>query len=131
MKNTMKKITAGLSTIFMSGLATIAPVMATDCGEGKVPTSIIGNDGSGCADATAGGIMNILNLVVEIMTIGIGILAVIGITVTGIQYMTASGNEEQVRKSKRRILEIVIGLAAYVLIYAGLVFLLPDFHPFN
>lgn len=71
---------------------------------------------------------DLLKLVVRIMTVGIGILAAIGIAVSGIQYLTAGGNEEKTRKAKRRIFEIVIGLAAYALIYAALRFLLPDFN---
>lgn len=74
---------------------------------------------------------DILMLVVEIMTIGIGIVGAIGITIAGIQYITAAGNEEQTRKAKRRIFEIVIGFFAYALIYAALSFLIPDFKPFN
>ena len=62
-----------------------------------------------------------------VMTIGIGILGVIGISITGIQYLTAGGSEEKTRKAKRRMFEIVIGLVAYVLIYAALKWLLPSF----
>ena len=65
------------------------------------------------------------------MTVGIGILATIGVVVSGIQYITAGGNEERTRKSKRRIFEIVIGVAAYVLIFAVLNWLIPDFKPFG
>ena len=61
------------------------------------------------------------------MTVGIGILGVVGITIVGIQYLTAGGNEEKTRKAKRRLYEIVIGLVAYVLIYAFLQWLLPNF----
>ena len=71
--------------------------------------------------------MGIIRFVVNILSIGVGIIAVIGITIAGIQYTTAGGNEEQTRKSKRRILEIVIGLAAYALLYAVLQFVLPNF----
>ena len=46
----------------------------------------------------------------------------------GIQYLTAGGNEEQTRKAKRRMLEIVIGIVAYVILYAGLRWLLPEFN---
>lgn len=73
------------------------------------------------------GIECVLNLVVEILSIGVGILGVIGISIAGIQYLTAGGSEEKTRKAKRRILEIVIGLAAYVVIYALLRWLLPTF----
>jgi hypothetical protein len=42
--------------------------------------------------------------------------------------LTAKGNEEQVKKAKRRIAEIVLGLAAYVTVYALLSWLLPGFN---
>lgn len=80
------------------------------------------------AEKNGAGIICILGLVVNIMTIGIGILAVIGITVSGIQYITAGGSEEQTRKAKRRIFEIVLGLAAYAASYLLLHFLLPGFN---
>ena len=65
------------------------------------------------------------------MTIGVGILGVLGITIVGIQYLTAGGNEEKTRKAKRRLFEIVLGLAVYVAIYAILQWLLPGFNGLN
>ena len=61
------------------------------------------------------------------MSIGVGILGVVGITIVGIQYLTAGGNEEKTRTAKRRILDIVIGLAAYAAAYWILQWLLPTF----
>lgn len=81
-----------------------------------------------CGNGSGEGVAHILRLVVDIMTIGIGILGVIGITVVGIQYLTAGGSEEKTRKAKRRMFEIVIGLVAYVLSYAVLRWLLPNFN---
>ncbi len=69
----------------------------------------------------------VLKLVVTILGIGVGILGVIGISVSGIQYLTAGGSEEKTRKAKRRIYEIVIGLALYAVIYFALQWLLPGF----
>ena len=74
------------------------------------------------------GIEQVLSITVDIMTAGIAILAVIGIVISGVQYLTAGGNEEKLKKSKRRIFEIVIGLAAYVIVYALLKWLLPTFN---
>lgn len=82
---------------------------------------------TGCA-SDSDGIGCILRLVVDIMSIGIGILGVIGITIVGIQYLTAGGDEGKTRKAKQRMFEIVIGLVAYVLIYAALRWLLPSFN---
>ena len=130
----MKKILYGLLAVFMGGIVLATPVMAA-CNEvqlqqGCVSTAILGENGCSCDDGKGSDIMRILNLIVSIMTIGVGILGVLGITVVGIQYLTAGGNEEQTRKAKRRLFEIVIGLVAYVLIYALLSWLVPDFHPF-
>ena len=144
----MKKILLSVLSIFVAGIIMVAPVFAdTKC----VPTSVLGDsacdaDGNfkhkidrdhpvgenevscSCDDGEGGSIKEILKLVVDIMSIGVGILAVIGISVSGVQYLTAGGSEEKTRKAKRRILEIVIGLIAYVLIYALLRFLLPGFN---
>ena len=80
-----------------------------------------------CDDGKGSGVLDILRLVVNILSVGVGVLGVLGIVIAGIQYLTSAGNEEQMRKAKRRIFEIVIGLAAYVLIYALLSWLLPGF----
>ncbi len=138
----MKKILLTIVAVFIGILLVGTPVYAK-C----VNTSILGNsacdkDGNfihngnptsseyscSCDDNNGSSIMHILSLVVNIMSVGIGILGVIGISVSGVQYLTAGGNEDQTRKAKRRIFEIVIGLAVYVLIYALLYWLLPGFN---
>lgn len=138
----MKKILLSIAIVFAALVFAVAPVYAdTKC----VPTSVLG--GSACKDGTfihegepdsskgeyncscdsgdGDSVTRILDLVVDIMSIGIGILGVIGISIVGIQYLTAGGNEEKTRKAKRRMFEIVIGLVVYVLIYAILQFLMP------
>ena len=77
------------------------------------------------------GIIKVLSTVADIMSALVAILAIVGIAISGVQYLTASGNEEQLRKSKRRIFEIVIGVAAYFIIYAFLKWLLPGFNGTN
>lgn len=140
----MKKIIFAILAVFISLVLIAAPVSAaTKC----TVTSILGDstckeDGTflhegapssggeyscSCDDGEGGAIMDILKLVVNIMTIGIGILAAVGIAITGTQYLTAGGNEEKTKKAKRRLFEIVIGLIAYLLIYSILYFLLPGF----
>ncbi len=127
----MKKILLCLATIFTSLTLFFAPVSAAgecDCPNGSgVSTTIIGG-GCVCDDGKGSSVLSILNLVVDIMTIGIGILGLIGVTIVGIQYLTAGGNEEKTKKAKRRMFEIIIGLVAYVILYAALKFLLPGFN---
>ncbi len=96
-----------------------APVIEKDT---TVDTTFFGNlrdDSKGC------GIYTVIIFIIDILSLGIGIAAVAGIIISGIYYLTAKGNEEQLTKSKRRIYEIVIGLAAYAVLYAALNFLLP------
>jgi len=124
----MKKILLSilaLTTLLGTALAMPAPALAE--GPNCVQTSILGN-GEVCDNGEGDSIKHILDLVVDIMTIGIGILGVVGISVVGVQYLTAGGSEEKTRKAKRRLFEIVIGLVAYALIYAVLNWLLPGFN---
>lgn len=98
---------------------------------GCVSTAILGENGCSCDDGNGSSVKNILKLVVEIMTVGVGILSVIGISVVGVQYLTAGGDEAQTRKAKRRMLEIVIGVVLYVAAFALMSWLIPDFKPFQ
>ena len=90
---------------------------STDC----PPTAILNI--SGCSDGT--GIYEILALGLSIVTYGVGAAAVIGVIISAYQYITARDNAAQVAKAKNRILQIVIGLAIWVLIWGILQFLLP------
>lgn len=126
----MKKIFTAIVAFALSLSFLGSPVMATS--QSTIFGDALGSENASilkdCASKDGEeSIKCILELVVDIMTIGIGILGVIGISVTGIQYLTAGGSEEKTRKAKRRMFEIVIGLVAYVLIYAILKWLLPSF----
>ena len=127
----MKKLTQKIlpiitSILMMMGLVapafTATPVYAAD----KADAAILKD----CAAEEGGegkGIICVVKLVANIMSVLIGIVGVIGIVVVGIQYLTAGGNEEQTRKAKRRLLEIVVGIGVYALAYGLLNWLLPGF----
>ena len=131
----MRKILLKIGMLMTCGLMLLSPVMnggvvmAAD--DNCVPTNIFTGSEYRCEDGSGSGIKNLLKYVVNVLTIGVGILAAIGIAVAGVQYLTAGGNEEQTRKAKKRILEIVIGIVAYGLIYAALFWLLPGFNGTN
>lgn len=123
----MRKILLSIIMVCMCSILVVTPTFADGCPDNCVETSILGDEhGCSCDDGKGSSIIRILEeFVIPIMTAGIAILAAIGITVSGVQYLTAGGNEEQVKKSKRRIFEIVLGLAAYAVIAALLAWLLP------
>ena len=133
----MKKIAQKFTTIiaaFMMGVGMLAPAIQAAPTYAAGPVSTFGAQAAiltGCAkegeDGQGGGIKCVIRLIIDILSILIGIVGVIGIVWVGIQYMTAGGNEEKTRKAKRRLFEIVIGIAAYAAGYALLSWLLPSF----
>lgn len=81
--------------------------------------------GTVCDSCDGGAIFKILALIIKVLTMGVGVLGVLGIIIAGIMYLTSSGDESKMTKAKRRILEVVIGLIAYGVMFAALQFLLP------
>lgn len=119
---------AGMLAVSLGGSQTVW----ADEDDGCVDTAIVsseGQTGKYCVEKgqEGKGAIEILMMVIDIMTVGVGILGVIGISWAGLTYLTAGGSEEKTRIAKRRMYEIVIGLVAYVLIYAVLKWLLPGF----
>jgi hypothetical protein len=75
--------------------------------------------GSGYADVS--GTEGISDLVARIIFTGLSVLAtifVVLIIISGYQWMTAGGNEEQVAKAKKNISNAVIGLVIILSAYA-------------
>lgn len=114
----MRKVIAYILTLAASLWASM-PVWAEE-----VKTSIIGG-GSVETGKNGEGIFYILNLILTIMTYGVGILATIGIVIAGYTYLTAKDDASKVAKAKERLVQIVIGLAIYAVIWSLLQFLLP------
>lgn len=81
--------------------------------------------GEVCDACNGGGINFVLMYTIEAMIFGIGILAVIGLSVFGIQYLTAGSNSGQTAKAKGRLRNMIIGVITYVVLVAGLQFLMP------
>lgn len=127
----MKKILGVLATIMMMGMmfGVSTPVFADECPDGYVQTSILGEKMGNVRCMEVGGegegIFSILNIVLTVMTFGVGILATIGFVISGYQYITAKDDASKVQKAKDRILQIVIGLAVYAVMWGLLQFLLP------
>lgn len=82
-----------------------------DCSQGN------NTDGSG--------IKYILDIILNVLTFGVGSAAVIGFIISAYQYITARDNSGQVLKAKTRMLQIVIGLAIYALFWVVIKLLLP------
>ena len=95
-----------------------------DCG--GVETAIIKcNENNQSGDIEDNGVWGLLLITLNIMTAGVGILAVGGIVYASILYTTAEDNSSQTKKAIDIITNVVIGLVAYALMWAGLNFLIP------
>jgi len=95
-----------------------------DCG--SVPGKDTNGDGViDSKDIENNGIWKLLVVAINILTGGIGVLAVAGIVYGSILYTSAGGSAEQTKKAIEVIRNVVIGLIAYALMYAGLNFIIP------
>lgn len=104
----------------MSMIYNVISVFAED---NCVSTALFGEV---CDACNGGGINFVLMYAVEAMIIGIGILAIIGLMVFGIQYLTAGTNSGQTAKAKGRLINMIIGLVTYVVLIAFVQFLSPE-----
>ena len=78
-----------------------------------------------CDENASGGIFHLLSIIINILTMGVGVLAVLGITYAGIQYLTSSGDEQKIVQAKKRIYNVVLGLLAYGILWTGTQWLIP------
>ncbi len=121
--------------IMMSGLVLVlggmfalsaAPVYANpdDGGDGEAAEAV--ELDSDCAEILSmfcpedgdngDAIVELFKFVVNLMAAGVVVAGTIGIIVCSIMWMTARENENQVRKAKTRLVEVVIGMVLFIMI---------------
>lgn len=125
-----------LSLALVLGVATVAvssPAMAActpdkaqniSCCAG-VQVSIISCKAVDNKSVQSSGVFELLILVLNIMTAGVGILAVGGIAYGAALYASAGDKPEQTKKAIEIIRNVIIGLVAYGLMFVVLNFLIP------
>lgn len=116
----MKKLIVCLSLVLVTVFSVAflsAPAFADVCEEG----SIIKVN----CDTEGGGIWEILEIVVNILTVGIFVAAVAGFVIAGVMYGTAAGDEAKVKKAKEWILNIIIGLLVFAVLRTVFGFMMP------
>jgi len=127
-KQKIKTLVLG-ALLLAVGVFSFTPVTTYAAGEscGGVSTAIIkcGQAGGEDAPIKETGVWGILLLAINIMTGLVALAAVAGIVYGAIMYTTAGGSVEQTKKAMGIITNVVIGIVAYALMYAGLNFLIP------
>lgn len=70
-------------------------------------------------------LVNTLNAVINFIGVGVGVIVVIMVIIGGIQYITAGSNPQAVSAAKKKILNAIVALIAYVLLFSFMQWLLP------
>jgi hypothetical protein len=79
----------------------------------------VGNQGRDCA------VTDRLNAIANVLSAGVGIIVVIMIIVSGIQYTMAGSDPQKIATAKGHILNAIIALIAFFFLYAFLQWLVP------
>lgn len=98
-------------------------------------TGAIQNDGQTCCPSQVNGrttdpdkeclFAKYINPAIQLMSAVIGIVIVVGIILGAIEYITSAGDPQKAANGKKRITEALIGLAAFILLYTFLQFIIP------
>ena len=127
-KQTVKSIFLGALLVFTL-LAVMAPLSASAAkNKGcEADTAIIEckNVNTDLEGVQNSGVWSLLLTAINILTAGVGIAAIGGIIYGAILYTSAGGSPEQVKKAMGIITNVVIGVVAYAMMFAGLNFLIP------
>lgn len=127
MKATYKHIgvTLGISILAFFGAMTLQPTAnALECG--VLPKEVCEKADSGDAkDVKGTGVWKLLLFVLNIMTAGVILLAIAGVVYGSVLYTSAGGNQEQVKKARTVITNVVIGVLLFVLMFGLANWLIP------
>ena len=97
---------------FVLGLAGSSNAYAADCGDQGTPLK------DSC-------IVKDINQIVNFLSIGVGVVVVGVIILGGIQYTLAGGNDQAIAAAKKRIVNGMIALAAFLFLFAFLQWVIP------
>lgn len=68
-------------------------------------------------------LLSLLKDILGVFEVGVGVMGTIGIIICGVMVLTAGDNEEQLRKAKKRLVDVVIGVIM-IFMLAGIAYLL-------
>jgi hypothetical protein len=145
-KQTIKLLSFGL-LLFVGLVSYVSPTVSAatcggvdtsiiDCpdqkGEGVCPDGSTIKASDKCSDGSAPkveientGAWGLLLIAINILTAGVGVVALGGIVYGAILYISAGGSPEQVKKAMGIFTNVVIGVVAYAGMFALLNFLVP------
>lgn len=124
-KQTIRNIVLG--ALLLVPVVALVPASATFAQQtcGGVQTAIISCNQSGGDQVENTGLWGLLLITVNILTAGVGVLALAGIVYGAVLYTSAGGNPEQVKKARTIFTNVVIGVVAFAGMFTLLNFIVP------
>lgn len=128
MKKTISWLASGVCTLMLTiGISVMfapTPAYAAPTPNPSNPTpsvNICGQNSPKCDNF----VDKYINPIVLLLSVLAGVLAVISIIIAGIQYSASADDPAMVAKAKKRIFNTVLGLIAYIFLFAFLNYLIP------
>ena len=107
-------------------VAVSTSVLAAPPSCGGVTTAVLScPSGVQTKTGTSNAIIDLLSVGLQILTVGVGIVAVGGLIYGGILYASAASSPDKVKKAVDVIKNVIVGLVAYLFMYVFLNFLIP------
>lgn len=127
LKQIIRSLTFPILLFGLFSTALLGPVSTASAAPscGGVDTAVVTCNASGSGGTSQNGVWAMLILIINILTAGVGIVAVGGIVYGAVLYTTAEDKADQVKKATDIITNVVIGLVAFALMWAGLNFIVP------
>ena len=122
---------AGLAPVSVSvsrGVALQANVAEAVCASNQVEigTPIIGTNKCVSNDAASGGaIVVYMKMVLKFLSGAVGLVVLLMLIVSGIQYITSAGDPSQIKAAKSRLVNAITALVLFLMAFAILSFIIP------
>lgn len=119
MKKLIQNIVLSLGIITGAGLMSVPATVNAGLFDGAKDQACQGaslGSGTACdADAANKGINSLIKTVLNILSLAVGIIAVIMVIVAGLKYITSQGDSNSVNSAKNTLLYAVVGLVIVAL----------------
>lgn len=108
--------------LWLTAVALPAAAAADNCGGVKVSSALSGL----CKDSQANPIFALASAGILFFSMIFGVLLVLVVVISGVQYVISAGSPDRTREAKQRLEAAATGLILFVLMFAILQALLPD-----
>ncbi len=115
MKIIKKLSLVAASLVFMGAVLAPAAVLAVDANTSAVCDGLALTGGQCGAEAAGTGVNGTIKLVINLLSMVVGVISVIMIIIGGLKYVMSSGDSNNVNSAKNTILYALVGLVIVAL----------------